>query len=57
MTKLADRFGMFVTAGSDYHGSNKIVRLGDTGLADVEKMPSGLARFLDAAGGKIIHGG
>ncbi|MBO4868457.1 MAG: PHP domain-containing protein [Clostridia bacterium] len=56
MTVLADRFGMFVTAGSDYHGSNKLVRLGDTGLADCEILPDGLARFLDAAGEKMIHG-
>ena len=56
MTALADRFGMFVTAGSDYHGSNKLVRLGDTGLADCESLPDGLARFLDAAGEKMIHG-
>lgn len=48
---LADRFGLFVTAGSDYHGSNKTVELGDTGLAPDGKNPDGLARFLEAAVG------
>ena len=42
---LADRHDLFVTAGSDYHGSNKLVVLGDTGL-DVEAPADGLCRFL-----------
>ncbi|MBR3289514.1 MAG: hypothetical protein IKI63_01910, partial [Clostridia bacterium] len=45
---LADAHGLYVTAGSDYHGSNKMVALGDTGLpvASAEWAP-GLRRFLD----------
>ena len=42
---LAVRHDLFVTAGSDYHGSNKLVVLGDTGL-DVEAPADGLCRFL-----------
>ena len=30
--KMADELGLYVTAGSDYHGRNKTVVLGDTGL-------------------------
>ena len=36
MLSLADRYGMYVTAGSDYHGNNKKILLGDTGLKDAE---------------------
>ena len=32
MLSLAERYGLYVTAGSDYHGANKLVKLGDTGL-------------------------
>ena len=42
---LAEKFGLYVTAGSDYHGKNKLVPLGDTGLEDCEP-PEGLVRFL-----------
>ena len=43
---LADRFDLYVTAGSDYHGTNKMVVLGDTGLAEVAKTPERLMMFL-----------
>ncbi len=29
---LAERFGLFATGGSDYHGANKKIRLGEAGL-------------------------
>ena len=32
--RLADRCGLVVTAGSDYHGTNKLIQLGDTGLEE-----------------------
>lgn len=48
MLDFAERFGLYVTAGSDYHGKNKLVRLGDTNLCGVEDWPAGLRRFLDA---------
>ncbi len=44
---FAERFDLYVTAGSDYHGSNKMVPLGDTGLDQVPELPEGMKRFLD----------
>ena len=43
---LAERFELLVTAGSDYHGKNKLVQLGDTGLARETVYPMGLQYFL-----------
>ena len=42
----ADRYGLYITAGSDYHGRNKLIAMGDTGLAGQE-FPEGLKRFLE----------
>ena len=47
MLSLAQTHGLYVTAGSDYHGHNKLVELGDTGLPAAEEYPEGLRRFLD----------
>lgn len=48
---LAERCGLYVTAGSDYHGKNKLIVLGDTGIVDPDERPAGLERFLhDVAG-------
>ena len=44
---FADRYDLYVTAGSDYHGTNKLVMPGDTGLAEAEEIPEGLRRFLE----------
>ena len=49
MLALAERCRLYVTCGSDYHGSNKLVELGDTGLAGEREAPEGLRRFLAAA--------
>ena len=46
MLGLAGRSGLLVTAGSDYHGTNKLVALGDTNLDRTAEMPKGLRRFL-----------
>ena len=46
MLEFAARYGLYVTAGSDYHGTNKMISLGDTGLADADEWPEGLRRFL-----------
>ena len=43
---IADRYDLLVTAGSDYHGKNKLVRLGDTGLDAVPEYPERLRRFI-----------
>ena len=42
MYRLASRYDLMVTAGSDYHGKNKTVPLGKTGLL----MPRGGGRQL-----------
>lgn len=47
--ELADAAGLYVTAGSDYHGKNKLVHLGDTGLTAGEDAPEALLRFLREA--------
>ena len=44
---FAEKYDLYVTAGSDYHGSNKLVRIGDTNLAVKCEYPEGLKRFLD----------
>ena len=47
MLSFAEKYNLYVTAGSDYHGSNKLVRLGDTNLKSVSEYPEGLKRFLN----------
>jgi hypothetical protein len=46
MLALADAFGLYVTAGSDYHGTNKLVKLGETGLEETTERPENLRRFI-----------
>lgn len=46
MCAFAERYGLYVTAGSDYHGTNKLVALGHTGMNGAE-MPEGMRRFLE----------
>ena len=50
---FAEKYGLYVTAGSDYHGKNKLVRLADTNLPDVSEYPRGLIRFLDEVGKRL----
>lgn len=47
MLSFADKYDLLVTAGSDYHGRNKMVELGDTGLVRTLDAPEALHRFLD----------
>ena len=47
---FAEQYHLYVTAGSDYHGKNKPVRLGDTGFTAGTVSPEGLCRFLEAVG-------
>ena len=49
MLDLADRFGLLVTAGSDYHGGNKQVMLGQTNDPD----PARLQGFYDTIADRI----
>ena len=43
---LAQSLGLYVTAGSDYHGKNKLILLGDTGVESDLELPEGMLRFL-----------
>ncbi|MBQ8922067.1 MAG: PHP domain-containing protein [Oscillospiraceae bacterium] len=52
MLAFAARFGLYVTAGSDYHGTNKQISLGDTGLGASAELPEGMQRFLHEIEGK-----
>lgn len=47
---LAEKYNLLVTAGSDYHGTNKLVLLGDNNLDSVQDGPQGLKRFLEEIG-------
>ena len=47
LLSFAERLGLYVTAGSDYHGKNKLIDLGDTGLDEAAAWPDGLRRFLN----------
>jgi predicted metal-dependent phosphoesterase TrpH len=44
---FADKYKLYVTAGSDYHGSNKLVELADTNLTPDTDVPEGMVMFLD----------
>lgn len=48
MLEFAARYDLYVTAGSDYHGSNKLVILGDTGMESDTPVPAGMKRFFEA---------
>lgn len=45
---LAEKYNLYVTAGSDYHGTNKLIKLGTTGLSNTTPIPDGLLSFLEA---------
>lgn len=47
MLELAEKNDLYVTAGSDYHGTNKLVVLGDNNLADANDAPDGVKKFID----------
>jgi len=56
MLAFADQFGLYVTAGSDYHGTNKQIALGDTGLDAAADIPAGMQRFLEIITEKDRYG-
>ena len=45
--ELAEKYRLYVTAGSDYHGKNKLVMLGSTGFDQTMEVPDGMRRFLE----------
>lgn len=48
---LAQQYDLYVTAGSDYHGTNKTVLLGSVPLPNPSEYPQGLKNFLS----RIYH--
>ena len=48
MLMYAEKYELYVTAGSDYHGVNKQVRLGQTRWDPAMGIPEGMRRFFDA---------
>lgn len=46
MLSFAEQYGLYVTAGSDYHGTNKTVVLGNTGMDEITGIPRGMESFL-----------
>jgi hypothetical protein len=42
----AQKYDLYVTAGSDYHGTNKMIEIGWTNAETVPSAPEGLKRFL-----------
>ena len=50
MISFAEKYNLYVTAGSDYHGKNKMISLGETNLDKAESIPDGLKRFLSVTG-------
>jgi predicted metal-dependent phosphoesterase TrpH len=53
MLQYAWQYDLYVTAGSDYHGTNKPIGLGNHNCPKREEYPAGMIRFLDAIHGKI----
>lgn len=45
---LAEKYQLYVTAGSDYHGHNKLVQLLDTNLEDANDAPKAFWDFIEA---------
>ena len=45
---FAEKYDLYVTAGSDYHGKNKFIALGKTNLDKAKEIPGGMKRFLEA---------
>ncbi len=45
MLSFAARYDLYVTAGSDYHGKNKMIDIGDVGPYNVVVMTDGFKRF------------
>ena len=44
---LAEKYDLYVTAGSDYHGTNKMIPLAENNLASAKEGAPGLQRFIN----------
>lgn len=53
MLEIAERYELYITAGSDYHGTNKLISLADTGLDTSKELPLGMQRFLQDVGVRL----
>lgn len=49
LLSYADKYRLLITAGSDYHGRNKLVELGDTNCVNASEGPEGLLAFIEEA--------
>lgn len=45
LLSFATDFNLYVTAGSDYHGKNKDIPLGETNMQSIKTLPEGMKRF------------
>lgn len=54
MLAFAEKYDFMITAGSDYHGGNKKVRLCDTGCVNAAQGPEGMIKFIEAIQDKIL---
>lgn len=52
--RLAEKYGLYVTAGSDYHGTNKLVSLGETNVPEDMYMPDGMKKFLEETQSRFL---
>ena len=46
MLAFAEKYELYVTAGSDYHGKNKLISIGENNLDSVSEAAEGVRRFL-----------
>ena len=51
MLEYADKYDLLVSAGSDYHGKNKMIELGDTGMEPGQEYHERLWRFIEKVSG------
>ena len=54
MLSFAERYDLYVTAGRDYHGKNKMIDLGDVGAQDGISGTEGFRRFYNDV--RKVHG-
>ncbi len=47
MLDFAEQYQLYISAGSDYHGKNKLIELGETNLDEVREGAENLRAFMD----------